>query len=629
VTASSGVLTSVTANFVVSPATPAAFTFNIDTTSAPFLAGDTVPFTYTVTDFFGNDTGTPVIVSVSAPSVVITNDGIGAGEILGLVHAMTYTVRARAVGTLFSDTETVTINPNPGDGFNLVLSSALVVEDSRLLAFVYDAFGNSIDLAGVTFTVDGAPINANSVQVSMAGNQITFGLPGTYSITATLTSNPTLHDTELVSVQGVIDTLPPTAAMEVIFPSGTTTVAINGRIEVSIVFDDNRALGEGMVYAQFGDVMACTAQSPTLVLSGFSVPNTQPVVTTVRVPGCAFPLDRITLVAKVTDQAGNIGYSSALTNYTVYADPASNVTASTAPAYVASLAARNGNLGNGVTDVAVDMNSGALYVSESGNNRVRVYFPDRSNISLADSQGQRYNFNTAEGVTVTSASELLIGDFGTKDVYVVPPTLPLRDAGTGAPTSIVVSALNGPSRLNYEGTASMPLACVARASAQNDARCYSAPAVVSATLELTVTLPAGTTAQAIDAWVAAPGATTGVLWLMSQDCRIYTYPLDYSALAGAPVTIDNATAVSVGQLPGGGTCLDLAALPSGDAAVANNGTGEIWRVAGTAGAVASATLIADSFQDLQGLDYGGFTLFALDGGWQSIYAIQANAANPF
>ncbi|MDF1565151.1 MAG: hypothetical protein P1V51_19090 [Deltaproteobacteria bacterium] len=599
--------------FSIRPGAPASFTFEIDPAAAPFAAGDVIPFAYEVLDAHGNVSDAPVIVTIGAPNVAISNDGQGSGEILGITRSGTYLVNARVAGSALEDSETVVVDPNPGEGFNLVLSANLVQQDSRAMAFVYDAFGNAIPLSGVEVAVDGAIVTPGGT----TGREIVFPDPGTFTVTATLLADPTLADSELITVQPIADLLPPSVTLRVVWPSASTIVDQRGHIEVAVTVEDQKSLAEGRVMAQFGADIGCTATSPLLVLAGQGTPTAggslqTTLNTSVRAPGCAFPSDVVTLVAKASDQAGNTGFSATDTSLTIYAPPNFDPAA---PGYEAMVWAygdriENGNLGNDTLDVAIDTLEGAAYLTQSGNDQILVAYPDRTQVRLEDNQRNRYAFDgQPEGVALSAAGYLYVSDpTGNRSIWRIDPD---RDPNNPR----LLNNLFGPGRLNLESAGPRELLCFTRETTQDDGACYAIDANGDLTRDFGVQNGAGSFAQAMDVWHGTDAVS--VVWMITRGCDLYRWDLDYGAL---PPTNETLVVSGVG---GGNRCEDLVALPTGAVAVAVGDQGTVVRVndAGT------ETVMAENLPDVTGVDFGGGSLWVLDPTNRALYRIDATTGS--
>lgn len=598
VTGAFGGLTSADATLVVLPAAPVTFGFELDLTRAPFAAGAVIPFTYAVLDAFGNRTSTPVVVTVDAPAATVLVDGAGRGEISGIVRTGTYSVRARAVGTAFEDTETVVIGPSPRAGFDLVLSSALLVEGSKVSVLVRDGFGNAIGLDQVALDVNGVPL-AMASGVSLSGSQLTFTQAGNFQVRATLLADTAISDTELLAVQAVADVVPPTAAITaILFPAGATVPA-RGTIRAALSLGDNRSLAEAEVLAQFGETPACAASSGRLVLVGQTAAT--PAVS-VRAPTCATPRDVVSLVVRVSDQAGNIGFSATNTTLRMYAPAGFDVTAGSS-AYVSSVVAYANRIDRGdtPTDLAVSPTSDVIYVTHEGSDRIVVAFPDRTQDDLRDTSGNRFNFDKPQGVAVTQAGDLFVGVVGVPTIDGVPADLSTVTRG------VVDTGGRFPGRINLDEEGPVALLCVAY-PLNGSVRCYrsflSTPMQVFEIAGLTLPV--------------AADVSGGALWILERGgCRVRRAALTYTPGTGA-VTAGTPSAPFTAA--SGGTCVDLVSIGADDVAVLDDGGGKVARVRRDGSGTFSAEIVA-SVPSGRGLDFAGGRLFVLDDAFETVFAI--------
>jgi len=372
----------------------------IDAAGLPYQAGDAVFVNYELLDAFGNVNSTsPVVVTVNAPNVAIADNGAGTIEVNGIVRAGTYVVRGRAVGTgLPDDVETLVVGPNPElAGFNLVLSASLVTEFGTLVFSGTDGFGNLIDESQITTTV-------SDPSVVRSGSQLTFGRPGSFSITACVTGT-TLCDTEFVSVQGLIDTIPPTVDIVIETPVGSNTVVRGQRIVFRVDVSDDRALSELRFVATFGDNGVCTRTGGPVL---FSASTTESRTFSFTVPNCAIPLDVVNIVAQAADEAGNTRNGadaslSVLDPFTLQTgvDPQGGT-------FVVAIAAFQDRL-DIPSGIAVQEASGTFFVANAGNDRAVGVPIDRVQFELRDQNNNRIDLLNARGTAATRAGSLFFG----------------------------------------------------------------------------------------------------------------------------------------------------------------------------------------------------------------------------
>ncbi len=373
---------------------------------------------------------------------------------------------------------------------------------------------------------------------------------------------------------------------------------------------DNMALAEGELIAQFGSDVTCTAGSGMILLVGLTSVIQQ---VSVRVPRCAYPLDQVMLVAKVYDQAGNLGYSPADTSLRVAAPPGFDITDGNAD-YTSTIAAYGDRIDNqdNPIDLAVDPVTGVLFVTLQNNDEIIVVFPDRVQDRLSDINNNRYRPNQPEGIALSTGGYLFIGAVGDQRIEIIPPWLP--------PNRDILDNLGGangrPHRLTIDESAALPTLCGGEVEF-NSVSCYLAPVTSAYPMVSELAIDIGKTAQAADLSVDPGDNTLVTLWILASDCSVYSSGLIYdvglnSIGTGALTPVGLDTGLS-------GNCDDLVVLPSGDFAIADQGDDRLLRVT-PAGVV---SVIASGFQSLTGLDFAGNFLYALDGNAQVVYKIEA------
>lgn len=399
ITASAAGLADVTRPLVVRHAAPLANDFLTIDAATPHLAGDPVLFTYAFQDAFGNVFfDVPLVVSVNAPNISVALDGSGHGEIDGIVRAGSYTVRGRAVGAAIADAlATIVVEANPvGAGFNLILSASLVAEQGSVLFFASDGFGNALSAAAVTVTTTGP------AAVAQDQSRLTFDVPGTYGVTACVVAAPQLCDTEFVSVQGLVDTIPPTTSIAITFPdpAQSSEVPPRGLVTVRVTSSDDRGLASVRIVASFGGNLGCAVQSTPVLLPAGTVSDSRTF--SFQLPRCAAPLDDVAVVAQAEDQAGNTANSGGHTPLTV----AAPFTISS-PGFIVSVAAFRDRL-QSPHDVAADQTTGELFVTNNGNDEVIVVAPDRTQQRALDRNGNRLQPVRPEGIALDENGNILI-----------------------------------------------------------------------------------------------------------------------------------------------------------------------------------------------------------------------------
>jgi hypothetical protein len=369
---------------------------------------------------------------------------------------------------------------------------------------------------------------------------------------------------------------------------------------VEVGLSDDQGLGEMLLYASFGaGNTTCTTISGPFFLGG-ALTATIPV--SFRVPGCAFPGDPIQILAKASDQAGNVGYSLPDTSLSIVSLGATAQAGYT----MGTFAYRNKLKQNDVpADVAVDPVSGVAYVSLANNNRVVVVFPDRTQNDLRDPNNNRINFNQPFGLALESGGTLFVADFGNLQIDRVWPDR-IVDRG------VVQNVYSG--RMAIDETNAIPLFCLTRVLGGAAVECMTDYLTTPVTL---LTIP---TADLAAAGVNLPTSVAFVgsqLWILDGSCTVVTTTLTYDAAAGT-VTVGPLTTVTpTGPATFGGTCGDIVGLPSGDVAIVDDGAQQVVRMSATG----TLDLIADGFNNPVALDFQGNTLYVLDGAGEALYTI--------
>lgn len=603
------------ASFGVVPGDPVNADFLQVVGPPPFLAGDPVGLTYSMVDAFGNDaTSTaPLSITVNAPNVSIVDDGEGTAEIDGLVHAGSYLVRGHlGVGSLADDIEGIDIEPNPElAGLNLVLSSSLAVEFGTITFSASDGFGNAIDEANVTTTFsDPSAITRN-------GNQLTFGRPGSFSITACV--GGTICDTEFVSVQGLLDTVPPTLTVTIETPIGVTTVVRNQRIVIRVDVTDDRALSELRYVANFGDNGACLRSAGPVLFSGTT---SESRTFSFSVPNCAIPLDVVNIVAQATDQAGNTRNQA---NATLsVADP---FQLTVAAGFEVTIAAFEDRL-VAPAGIAVDAVSGTFYAAAGGDDRAIGVPIDRVQFELRDQGNNRIDLPNVRGAAATAAGHLFFGvddvinGAGTAGVIRVAPdlteTIFIDNARPGGQAEAIQQQVLV-TQLAVDETATQALCMVI--TSQDHVYCYgnldsqTATPTRLAELDINGLRPRGI---AID-----PPGDPGVA---NDNDDVLFVSLNRST-GGAPSRVIrrflfNAGRTTLTQVVGGDLSLDGLGLQDDDLAdlavgpaparnlyLADRGNGRVLRLERSTSAV---TVFVDNLSSPAGLAFDGQTLLVSD-----------------
>lgn len=596
--------------------------FDIDVAGLPYLAGDPVFFTYSFVDAFGNVFfDVPLLVSVNAPNTVVIIDGNGGGEIDGIVRAGNYVVRARAVGTgLVDNTESLAVGPNPLDaGFNLSLSAGLISEGGTALFSTTDGFGNAIAAADVALTFTGP------ATPTVSGNQLVFPAPGTYSVEACLVASPTSCDTEFISVQGIIDTVPPTVAVTITSPNSaqSQTVPPRGLVTFRVDSSDDRGLSELRFVATFADQLGtntfCTTQSGSILLRGGTLSDSRTF--SFSLPACAVPLDSIKIVAQAIDQAGNSANSPDHSPLSV----AAPFTIS-APGFLTSVAAFQGGL-NSPVDVAVTVGTGELFVSNFGGDDITLVAPDRTQADLRDRNGRALSPVEPLGIANDIAGNLFIHSADPGNNNGLPGIERLRPDFTDDAPFIDSTVVGGSypdigSGIALDETASRtPLLCAALTAAGR-VQCFTNFSAAVATKAMPINLSIAGTGPVAPVFDPPFGAATGDrLWVAlgtTRQIRQFTFN-------AARTTLTLVSNIDVTATFGANQMGDMVmATNTGNFLVSRTTTGQVVRVT-QAGAV---SVVASGFTEPVGLAFDGASLLIVDRSLETVFRLTPDPANP-
>jgi hypothetical protein len=620
------------------PGKPAELNFTLTgiAASGAIAAGDQVTYTYKVTDAYGGAVTNPLDVVPSWPNAVVFDDGIsGTGLIMGMTKAGDFTITARATGaTGVSKVVPLKVNVAKGNRYldmGLTLSRMATGDTTAALTVAKDLYSNVIisdtdgTSPGLTLTCTAQAATTPASACSKAGNQFTITKSGVYKIAATYDdgTNPAATTSQFVFVEDVPDVMPPTAHIDsIIYPGSAVQVprSQNSRIEVQLTFTDDKGLAQANLYAIFGNNPACMSVSNTLQLTG-SLNVTTSVSVRQPTSNCAFPFDSISLFAQVTDRAGNQGFSNFNNTLSISGaglnngTPGQNLTP--AGGYTVAVVGIGNNLQNGA-DVAYDSVAQVAYVS--GNNRIVAVLPDRTQGNVKNIVGADYQPNNSVGIAVSPAGELFVGHYSTTNITYIPPALPI------VPPSLV-TGLNGPTRLVYDARPTKPVVCAAQTGSTTNMNCYvfdSTVTPVTLTKNFPTDLvpnPAPTGTLAGIAVGAKDGAGNYTLWLLYSGCALYTTTTKFDATNPT----QPAAALPVTPGLGGGTCTDIAALPSGDVAVLDSAGQKLVRVT----PVGAASTLITNLRQPDGLDFSGGFLYVLDTGTQTVLQVTAPAGTPF
>ncbi|MDP2340767.1 MAG: Ig-like domain-containing protein [Deltaproteobacteria bacterium] len=613
-----------TSTLTVRPGPPVNGDFiEVDPAFLPYRAGDTIFLNYSFVDAFGNlSFDVPLVVSINAPNVSITDNGAGVVEINGVVRSGNFTIRGRALGTgLADDVEIVTVDPNPQNaGFNLSLSAGLVSEGGSLVFSATDGFGNAIPAGDLV-------VSASDPSVVQAGNRLTFPNPGTFSITARLLANAAISDTEFVSVQGNVDTVPPVASVTITFPDPAVTneVPINGLVTFRVDSSDERGLSELRFVATFttptGNNGFCSVQGGPVLLAAGTLSDTRTF--SFSAPGCAVPLDRIDIVAQAVDGAGNSTNAANQTPLSIAANFAVS-----APGFLVEVAAFRDRLDQ-PQDVAVDPATGQLFVTNFGNDRVIVVAPDRTQEDLFDTNNNRVSPVEPRGIARDLAGNLLIhsrdpgGNNGLPGVERVRPDLvddaPFIDLSTlaGAYPDIGVG-------IAVDESAGLPARLCAALDNNNRLQCFDDFSLAGATPALVINLTTnlGSTRPIAVAFDPPAGAdASDKLWVALNTTRVLR-PFTFNA---ARTVLTQGADINVASVVAAQEMGDLLLAPGTENLLfTDRNDGDVIRVS-QAGAIST---LASGFSDPIGLAFDGASLFVVDRGLEIVFKITPDPANP-
>ncbi|RMG19253.1 MAG: hypothetical protein D6729_05755 [Deltaproteobacteria bacterium] len=561
-------------------------------------AGTAVEAQVSVQDAQGNLLPDPAVqLSTDAPGAQV----VAGTRLVGLRQSGTYSVYLQAGGIPVTGEARVTVEPNPAAGIIVSISDNRVVDGERVRVQVLDAYGNPVDPAEVALSIDGVPID-QAAGVTWDGKDLSFAEAGLYTLSATYVQDAAVTDSVQILVEELVDTRPPEASIDAILFPTSSLVAPRGRIEVQITLTDDRALADAILIAQFGEIPACSANSGALYLNGQTAVTTS---ASVRVPRCAAPLDPVAFIVQVRDQAGNVGFSPLDRSLSIAAPPGFDITAGTPYDAVITGYADKIKRGDSPTDVAVDPSSDVAYVTLAQNNRVIVVFPDRTQDDLRDLNRQRIDFQQPEGIAADRFGNIFVGD---------------TQAGNNGRIDRVDAVLTTtrgyidqgepPGRLGLDESGPLSLLCIPFRTI-DEVQCWTDVDTPAPLNVLTIdNALQNQLNQPIAVAVSAP-----TLWVLEQDCTVKQTTLSYDTATPAVTALPLIT-VSPGQVLSG-ACTDIAALPSGDVAVADNGAGTVVRITPGGG----ISDIAQGLPDVMGLDFSGGALFVLDAQLQTLFKI--------
>ncbi len=595
----------------------------VDPAGLPYASGDPVRLNYQLVDAFGNvNTAVPLVVTVNAPNVSVVDDGAGVVEINGIVRAGSYLVRARAVGTgLADDTETLVVDPNPeAAGFNLVLSAGLIAEQGTLIFSGTDGFGNLIDDADILTSF------SDPAAVLRTGNQLTFDRPGTFSILACLTAVPTLCDTEFISVQGLLDTVPPSVAVVVESPI-TPDVATNGLIAFRADVGDDRSLSELRFVATFGNLGTCTRTGGPVLFSGGTTAASRTF--SFNVPSCAVPLDVVDIVVQATDEAGNTrnGADASLT----IRDPFQITFPNNPGAFVVAIAAFHDRLDQ-PQDVVIDPSTAQLSITNNGNDRAIVATIDRAQFDLRDIDGNRVDLPSVRGVAISTAGNQFFGTDdagnGNPGIVRVRPDLNVDTFVDNAKPGGQATAISQPIRGVVVEETGVDVLCMA-ARDQDRIYCYGNLDAVPAAPTRLAELGTGGGSRPIALAIDGPdaGGDVDVLFAVFDQARLvrgFTFNAartTLTAIGGGDVSLTAfAAANELGDIVVG-------PAPAENLYVCHRSGGRVLKVDRST-VPPTVSVFADGFSAPVGLSFDGASLLVVDENDETVFRLSPEPSNP-
>ncbi|MEE8409580.1 MAG: hypothetical protein V3T05_08245, partial [Myxococcota bacterium] len=293
-----------------------------------------VTYTYSAVDAYGDLTSEAVLVVIDNPDAVVLDDGLsGAGLIIGLTRAGSYTLTARVAAGGPVQTAALDVTVASGQRFvDMVLTlSRMAVDDTvQALTVVRDQYGNVINTPAPTYTIEGQGGGTGSDYVQ-SGAEFTIARSGVYKIIATFDdgTNPVATAEAYLLVENIPDLAPPIVTITAIDGFGVcsdgtvrlvpTTECADPALEpdfrpgqlvqVDIEVDDDRGLSE-VSFKAFGS--GVTADDFMLLGAGAHTPGTPLTVSFLfRVNRRVVP-GRATVVAQATDTSGNMFNSTAV-----------------------------------------------------------------------------------------------------------------------------------------------------------------------------------------------------------------------------------------------------------------------------------------------------------------------------
>ena len=174
--------------------TAADFSLTVTASTASAIAGDPVSFSYTLTDWAGDDVTDQYDVRTDvSPAVGVMADGGGVYR-FSKVDTYSYFASVEVLGSTLVDVARVGVLAGPAASIDIDADRPLAQAGDviTMSASVFDLYGNPVEGA-VSYSV--------TPSAAVAGNEITPQLLGTYTVTGALDGSPEITDTDSFSVQ--------------------------------------------------------------------------------------------------------------------------------------------------------------------------------------------------------------------------------------------------------------------------------------------------------------------------------------------------------------------------------------------------------------------------------------------
>ena len=298
-----------TLEIVAGPPAPAGFELAITTTdinlgTAPVdvAAGTPLEFAYAVKDEFGNVVPSGrVDVLVNAPGALVLNDNVQGGSVLGLNVPGSFTVLATIRDTDITKIVPFTVKPGAATRLALVVGTNYVPQGEAVPVFftVTDAYGNLLPDGTIEITVaDDTATYTGDPSAALDGDEISFGTPGTWSVSAEHVASGAT-DVKYVTVTQLVDFQPPTVS--ILAPSDGDEFSPGALVKVSVAATDTGGLH------RVGIATAGVLVTETQAILPPGVSDTVKSFTLAIPAGKYGP---ISIVAYAEDLAGNLASSN-------------------------------------------------------------------------------------------------------------------------------------------------------------------------------------------------------------------------------------------------------------------------------------------------------------------------------